>query len=326
MARFIVLEPMSTGDLIDRAVRLYRRNFAPLVAVVAIPSIIGYAASLMFWFGYSNLLFKTSGQEAIALLTLSFGMLLYPVWFFTLLAAIAVVARAVGDQIILGEAISFGKCFAAIRSRFRDIALMCLVAVAIVFVLYTILSMAAFALLMGTFLLAAVMSAAKLPTWVTITSIALVLLFALAVGIVATLMLFARVVFLPQVIMIEGESAGPALSRAIRLGSGNWYRVGAIMLFSYFVQYSLVAALTLPMIVAMYLINIPASDWLTNPAWSALYTAFSQLSNLLVLPIWITALTLLYFDSRVRKEGYDVELLAREIAPGFFWQPVAQSS
>ncbi|HSO74345.1 MAG TPA: zinc ribbon domain-containing protein, partial [Blastocatellia bacterium] len=35
--------------------------------------------------------------------------------------------------------------------------------------------------------------------------------------------------------------------------------------------------------------------------------------------------TLLYFDSRVRKEAYDLELLARDVAPGFYWQPTVQT-
>jgi hypothetical protein len=41
---------------------------------------------------------------------------------------------------------------------------------------------------------------------------------------------------------------------------------------------------------------------------------------MLSLPIWIISFTLLYFDSRVRKEAYDIELLAREVAPGYVWQ------
>ena len=55
MAKFTILEPMSAGDMIDRSVRLYRRNFAPLLSIVAIPSLAGYLASTMIWFGYSRL-------------------------------------------------------------------------------------------------------------------------------------------------------------------------------------------------------------------------------------------------------------------------------
>jgi hypothetical protein len=120
---------------------------------------------------------------------------------------------------------------------------------------------------------------------------------------------------LPQVVMIEGESAGAALGRAIRLGARNWYRVGAIALFSYFVTASFLAALTLPMLAAAGFSGSLNQQVVTDPLWNAVYSAFNQISSLLVLPIWIVSLTLLYFDSRVRKEGYDVELLARGIQP-----------
>jgi hypothetical protein len=58
-----------------------------------------------------------------------------------------------------------------------------------------------------------------------------------------------------------------------------------------------------------------------TPTGSAIYGAFAQTANLLTLPIWVVSFTLLYFDSRVRREAYDMELLAQEIAPGFHWQP-----
>ena len=47
---------------------------------------------------------------------------------------------------------------------------------------------------------------------------------------------------------------------------------------------------------------------------------------MLSLPIWIVSFTLLYFDSRVRKEAYDLDLIAREINPGFVWLPAVQPS
>jgi hypothetical protein len=67
-----------------------------------------------------------------------------------------------------------------------------------------------------------------------------------------------------------------------------------------------------------------STDFFLSPGWNVIYGAFNQISNLLVLPIWIVSFTLLYFDTRVRKEAYDLELLAREVSPGFYWQPVAR--
>lgn len=326
MTNVAALEPISTGDIIDRAVRLYRRNFTALTSIVAVPSLIGYLASLMFWFGYSKLIFgMTSGPSVTALLMLVMGMLFYPVWFLSLLTAIAGVSRVVGDHIILGEAITFRKCVGAIRRRVGDILLMGLLAIAVAMALYTVFSILVFLVAMVFVLViaaaAAVGPGGGLPQWLVgvVTGIALL---ALAVGaIILLLVVLARVVFLPQVVMIEGQSAGNALGRAFRLGAANWYRVGGIALFTYFVTWSLLAALTLPFLAILYLTGSLTETFFVQPLWTIFYSAFSEITNLLVLPIWIVAFTMLYFDSRVRKEGFDVELLTRGLAPGFEWQP-----
>src|ERR1044071_7658893 len=124
MPNFTILEPMSTGDVIDRSVRLYRRNFTPLVAIVSIPTLIGYVASLMFWYGYQHLIVGAvssaiAPDDAIWMLVL--GALGYPVWLFVLLLTVSGLARVVGDHLMMGEAITFRKCLSSVRQRLRAI-------------------------------------------------------------------------------------------------------------------------------------------------------------------------------------------------------------
>ncbi len=88
----------------------------------------------------------------------------------------------------------------------------------------------------------------------------------------------------------------------------------------------MLAALTLPLLTAFYFSGMLNAEFFVGPTWSILYTSFGQISSLLSLPIWIVSFTLLYFDSRVRKEAYDLDLVAREINPGFVWQPTIQPS
>jgi hypothetical protein len=85
------------------------------------------------------------------------------------------------------------------------------------------------------------------------------------------------------------------------------------------------AALTLPVLALLYLTGVLTSEFFSTTTWTVLYTSFKDISSLLSLPIWIVSFTLLYFDSRVRKEAYDLDLLARDIAPGYHWQPPAQA-
>jgi hypothetical protein len=330
MANFTILEPMSTGDVIDRTVRLYRRNFTPMVAVVAIPTLIGYLSSMMFWFGYTRLLPDLESQSSTpefdggALIMLGLGMIGYPLWFFAMVVTVAALSRVVGDHIMLGEPVTFRKCFSAIRRRLSDITLMGLLSFGLVFALSIVLWIVLVAVVLIVGLVAGAIAGLGLPSWMTVVITTLAVLLAVAGGIYVLLHVLARVVFLPQVVMIEGQSAGAALSRAMSLGSGNWYRVGAIMLFVYFVSLSLLAAFTLPFIGILGYFDVLSAEFFLSPGWNVVYAAFNQISNLLVWPIWIVSFTLLYFDSRVRKEAYDLELLAREVSPGFYWQPVVR--
>jgi hypothetical protein len=329
MASFTILEPMSTGDVIDRAVRLYRRNFTALVGITAVPTLIGYVVTLMFWYGYTSMLTGVSSSRGMpinAIWMLALGGLGYPIWMFALLLTVCGLSRVVGDHLMLGTPITFRGCFAAVRRRLGAITLMGLLLVVLLFGAYFVVGILVVALFLVGALIVGAIAAAQLPPWVTTVILTLTIIVVVALVLMLILVVAARVVFLPQIVMIEGESAGNALGRAIRLGKGNWYRVAAIVVFTYFVSLSLLAALTLPVFVGLYFSGMLTTEFFVSPAWNILYTSFRDVTGLLSLPIWIVSFTLLYFDSRVRKEAYDVDLLAREINPGFYWQPAAQSA
>jgi len=329
MAAFTILEPISTGDVIDRAVRLYRRNFTPLVAITAVPTLIGYVVSVMFWSGYSSLITSTTtsrGVPGTAVWMLALGALGYPIWAYVLLLTVSGMSRVVGDHLMLSEPITFRRCFAAVKRRLGAITLMGLLSVLMLVAAYIIVSILVIVLVLLVGLIVGVIAAARLPQWLATGTLVVLVIVAVTLSLLVISVVVARVVFLPQIVMIEGQSAGNALGRAIRLGKGNWYRVAAIALFTYFVSLSLLAAFTLPVMTALYFWGVLSAEFFVGPTWNILYTSFGQISNLLSLPIWIVSFTLLYFDSRVRKEAYDLDLIAREINPGFIWQPTIQPS
>lgn len=329
MATFTILEPMSTGDVIDRAVRLYRRNFIPLVQIVAVPTLIGYVVSLMFWYGYTNLLAGASGSRGVSVTgiwMLALGGLGYPIWMFAMLVTVAGLCRVVGDHLMLDAPITFRGCFAAARRRLGAITLMGLLLIVMLFAVYIAVAIVLFIVIMAVGLIIGAIASSGLPQWVGTVMLVVTVVVAVAGILFLVLIMVARLVFLPQIVMIEGEHAGNALGRAMRLGKGNWHRVAGIIAFTYFVSISLFSALTLPVLAGLYLAGVLTQEFFVSPGWSIVYTSFRDISGLLSLPIWIVSFTLLYFDSRVRQEAYDVDLLAREINPGFYWQPTVQPS
>jgi hypothetical protein len=329
MATFTILEPMSTGDVIDRAVRLYRRNFTPLVAIVAVPTLIGYVVSLMFWFGYTSLFAGMSVSRVMpvtGIWMLVLGVLGYPVWMFALLVTVSGLCRVVGDHLMLNEPITFRKCFAAAKRRLGAITLMGFLLAAMFFVAYIAVVIVVLLLMMVVGLIVGAIATSGLPQWISTVMLIITVVVVVAAVLFLVFVVAARLIFLPQVVMIEGQPAGNALGRAMRLGKGNWYRVAAIVAFTYFVSLSLFSALTMPVVAGLYLAGVLTPEFFVSPGWTIVYTSFRDVSGLLSLPIWIVSFTLLYFDSRVRQEAYDIDLLAREINPGFLWEPTVRPS
>ncbi|MFP5263350.1 MAG: hypothetical protein ACLGJB_15725 [Blastocatellia bacterium] len=326
MANFTIIEPMSTGDVIDRAVRLYRRNFTPLVAIVSVPTMIGYLSSLMFWYGYQHIVNGASGAsgppaEAIWMLVL--GALGFPAWLFSMLLTVSGMARAVGDHLMMGEAITLRNCFSAARRRLGDITRLGLLCAVMLFGVYIVFTVMVVVLMLIVGVVVGVVVAMRMPQWIVMTVTVVTALIAMAGAVIIALLIASRVVFFPHVVMIEGQSAGSAIGRAIRLGRSNSYKVGAILLFTYFVSFSLMSALTLPMLAGLFLMGLLTQEFFSSTAWAVFSTSFQHVASLLSLPIWMVSFTLLYFDSRVRKEAYDLELLTLDVAPGFYWQPAS---
>jgi hypothetical protein len=326
MPRFTVLEPMSTGDVIDRAVRLYRHYFAHLVAISAVPTLIGYIVSLVFWDGVMTLSVpaidrpQSSGGAGGVIL---FALIAYPLWFIALVATIAGISRVVGDKVMMDEAITFRRCFSLMRRRLGDLTRLGLFSILILFGVSIIAGLGLGVIMQVVGLVAALVLAASMPTWVITTITVLLGVITIAAFAIFLFILLSRVAFLPQVVMIEGTRAGESLSRVGFLGKGIWHRLAAIVVFAYFVRLSLFAALTLPTFGLFLLFGVNIEEIISSQTANILSASYWEMAGLLSMPILVISVTLLYFDSRVRKDAYDLQLLAGEVVPPTANQPVA---
>ncbi len=134
-----------------------------------------------------------------------------------------------------------------------------------------------------------------------------------------------RWVFYVETVMIEDYSGVSAMRRSSELVQENWWRVFGIicliLISSYAVKYILENSLGIVLISA----NLAGgTDLMTLIKWSILdnvldtnsypfyviMTCTQIVLKALVLPIWVIGVVLLYFDRRVRKEGYDIEIVA----------------
>jgi hypothetical protein len=115
--------------------------------------------------------------------------------------------------------------------------------------------------------------------------------------------------------VVEDAKAFAALRRAVTLSLGTRWRM--LLMFAMLVVLSWVVALmtTLPVSLAVALMpgmNSPAKSQLLGTVMLIAWYGSTFAVGALTRPVYGIALMLFYYDQRVRKEGFDIEVLMRE--------------
>jgi len=111
------------------------------------------------------------------------------------------------------------------------------------------------------------------------------------------------------IVALERSWGPTAMDRSYRLVSGHWWRVlGALLLLQLIIIVATVAISILPAIIVML--------WLgeSNPLLAqSLATAIQTIANIVVRPVLMTGVVLIYYDLRIRKEGFDLVTLTQAL-------------
>ncbi len=309
------LVPLGAGDLIDRAVRLYRRHLLTLLRIAAAPVVIS-AIGWVMW---------TIGIREVGSAPTTAGVIFYG---FLIFAAVVVVvaghifglivmggaSRNLVTHLLWGEPVLVRTTYAAVRSRFWALlGATCMVVMWLGIAMMVAWFGAYIIILIITFLI--IFLAQLLPVWLTVV-------IGVIGGIAATtifLWLFffmaGKVAYVPQVMLVEGKRVFESIARSFSLAKGNVRRLMAMTFFITFATYSALMLLVIPLGWYGYLNGIDPSPWNATqwPAWYAVaYGVVEPLSSILLAPVWMLGMSLLYVDERVRHEGYDIELMASQ--------------
>ena len=312
------LVPLGAGDLIDRAVRLYRRHLFTLMRIAAPPVVITAVGSVCWTVAWREV-FTTPDTGGVVfyvlLLFLAAGLIIGGHIFSLLVMGGA--SRNLVTHLLWNEPVLARTTYAAVRSRFWSL----LGATIIVVMWLAIAFMVAFFAfyMVSIFMGLGIMGVAQVaPIWMT----ALVGVVGVTAGIVVALWLFffmaGKVAYVPQVMLVEGLRVFESVGRSFSLAKGNVRRLMAMTFFITFATYSALMLLVIPLVWYAYFNGISLSPWSAAqwPVWYAVgYSIIEPLSSVLLAPVWMLGMSLLYVDERVRHEGYDIELMASQKLP-----------
>jgi hypothetical protein len=109
------------------------------------------------------------------------------------------------------------------------------------------------------------------------------------------------------VLIAEGQRGSTALSRSFRLVKGRWWPTFGALALAFLFQFFLGLVLGIPL-------GFVTVFWDSNSlATLVLTTVVNVLASVITTPFMAAVLVLIYFDLRVRKEGFDLQLLSQGV-------------
>ena len=271
-------EPMTIGGILDRTFRLYRQNFLrflSIVSVIQIPMIIvGLVIGSIIFTSITSAALE--GEKPNIMSTfVSLAALGFLAMLGQLLCT-AALTRGI-SQTYLGKKPSVGQTYGAVASQLLTLVL-------------------------ASFLVA------------------------LAFGLGLILLIVPGIIFLfwfsltTQTIVIERVGVLEGMSRSKKLMSGNIGKLFVLGIVLFLISW-----------VAGWVFSFAAKMFITQPTLSAntqeairvfisemktyalLISFFESVGKLIFMPISAGAMVLFYYDIRIRKEGFDLEMLAQSM-------------
>jgi len=286
----IRFRPMPLPELLDELFRLYRRHFSLIVAVsllVALPALVWSLVTGTYRLNsasYANL-FTTTGSATPAFNSQQFSNLLGAIaigvlgGLILLPISVGAVYRAVTD-VAVGRPATIGSVLRETLGRY-----------------WRLLG------LIGLFILIGI-------GWLIAEIIGFVLLVLPGLAVFcAAIYLLVRWSLVVAAMMAEDIGPIRGLGRSWNLVSGSWWRTFGILLIVTILQLIITYGLFI-------LFGVVAALFSTGDFQAALVQVGGTLLSAVVSPITTIAVTLLYFDLRVRKEGLDLDQLAQQTSPG----------
>ena len=287
-------EPMTVGQIIDRAFRLYKSNFIRFLAIVAIIQVpialIRYAVSPQS-VEYEQTEWQSEGGEQFRFGFQSEGAGVPVVVALLFLAAqllcTAALTKSVSES-YLGNQVTVGQAYKTVLPRLFTLILAMILVSLIFFGVVVVGVMMAFALRIVGFI------------------------------ILLCLMIFmlVRLALMVQTIVVERSGPFQGIKRSWILTARNFWRS-----FGLFILLGLMFGLVMLLFMAAGVLAAGGPRSLFTPSGSLTISLINTAGQILIAPIWACALILLYYDLRIRKEGFDLQMLARSLGSAVHRMP-----
>lgn len=285
------LSAYTVPELIDRTFRIYRENFVDFltpVAIVAVP------VNIISWFvstAYNDQVMRINARSSMMTDDAMLAAILGAFVPLVLVAIASIVLQGIimtgvlthmTSEANLGFRARFGASWRAVRGRMVDLGVG-------LFLLYLIM-------VMGVFLI----------FWLT----ALCVIGVLGIGFLTYLSIAIYALIVP-VYIFEKPDVTKGLNRAWQLGKARFWRVFWLIVIVGLIN----GVLSFTLVISQQLLAEQTIGSASVTIADIVSLVISTVIAVFIFPIQPIALTLMYFDTRVRLEGLDIAYAPSEDEP-----------
>ncbi len=301
------LRPLSLGELLDRTFTLYRSHFWLFIGIMAVPQLLAIVLNVVLEILQQHGLVVSSGSVAGARgpeFTMLAAVLVMVSWVVIILDgmlyALALGATTVAvSEVYLGRSVTIRDAYGNLRGRLWRLIR---VAFSIFLRFFGLLVLAGFA--------AVILTASLAPSNPIVMGSLFLVLVVVAVALGVWVVLRYGVAI--PALLLENLKARQAMKRSVSLTSGYRGRVFLTLLLMAIVTYAAVLLFQGPFLAAIMMTKGGAASlWLRSLAVTS-----GGIGGALTGPLAMIALSLLYYDVRVRKEAFDLQMMMAALEPG----------
>ena len=294
------LRPMEFGEVLDGAISLFRRHFGLFFKLSLTVMWLPIAVALYWRLRYFNFDGAQAPDQAIAAIqsqivpVVIWGFVLFVAYECGFLLLTAGSIRVISDS-LLGREPQFGEALALGASKIVPLFLVGLGKGLLI----------GLVALVGGVVVALVAAAGK----VAGAGMTVLLVFFGLIGLFWLLLFIASgyIVTTPVVVLESLSSAFDAFGRSWELTRGVKYRMLGLGVVAFLIA-SFLPAIVMQAVGALVLELIPGAQM----AWAIV----PSIVSVMMAPIIPCILTLAYYDRRVRREGFDLQLLSEQLGVG----------
>ena len=295
------LRPLSVGELFDRAFTLYRRNLWLFVGITALPAVLALAMTILMQFAQRMMMtdLATAAQDpelaastGLAILGIVGGIFLIAlVYWVVYMIALGAATYAV-SELYVGRPSSIKQSYAGIRGRIGALIVLMLFVGLRVFGV----GMAGAALLaIGT----------GIGAFIHPIVSGLVMVFGMLALFLGVMFMMLRYGMTVPSLIVEGLTPGAAIRRSVALTKGRLWRVLLLFVCALMVTYAAMLIFQGPFTVGAL---VAGPDSLTGFWLNIAGAVTGTIGTTFTAPFLVIGIALLYYDARIREEGFDLEL------------------